>query len=136
MSAINVCLIYPKFLACLCGSLFMETILRQSFRKNPKKRFFVMALLLIFIEYERRQRYFRSTCAQIPDHPILPFSMPEVLQLFTNEFVSNICVRNICLVMRRYNNTFLKLVSLVSSLSSTIKTKTPITWLSPSSSKW
>ena len=43
---------------------------------------------------------------KIPDHPILPLSMPEVLQLFTNEFVSNICVRNICLVMRRYNNTF------------------------------
>ena len=58
---------------------------------------------------------------KIPDHPILPLSMPEVLQLFTNEFVSNICVRNICLVMRQYNNTFLYLVSLVSSLSPTIK---------------
>ena len=41
---------------------------------------------------------------KILDHPILPLSMPEVLQLFTNEFVSNICVRNICLVVRRYNN--------------------------------
>ena len=78
--------------------------LTSEFQKKSQNRFFVMADFLIFIEYERRQRYFRSTCAQIPDHPILPFSMPEVLQLFTNEFVSNICVRNICLVVRRYNN--------------------------------
>ena len=41
---------------------------------------------------------------KVPDDPILPLSMPEVLQLFTNEFVSNICVRNICPVVRRYNN--------------------------------
>ena len=104
MSAINVCLIYPKFLACLFGSLFLETILRQNFRKNPRIGFSCQR----FFSYSQSMNAVKDISgALVHKSQIIQychFQCQKCSQLFTNEFVSNICVRNICLVVRRYNN--------------------------------